>query len=177
MTNIDTRMAKKYLQSAIKEIEEAEVANRTRSYFDDRNIVEIINIALTLADQFEKAQVEILRLKGGSQETFSDQNREGLFKGNGIDYIRHRAEKHENGYGTAGSVRQAQHLRKLATDIEKALAGNVARDEVFAWLEGCSGDFRVREPGEGPYYWRTELTKRLGNIKASEQSENGGVTG
>ena len=76
-----------------------------RDYFeDDDKTAEIARL-----------RAEIVRLQGGEQETLSDQKRERLFKGTGIDYIRHRALKHEKEYH---DLSQAQWLRKLATDLE-----------------------------------------------------------
>ncbi len=50
---------------------------------------------------------------------YSDQKREGLFNGDGIDYIRMRADKHEKVYGDARSKKQAGHLRHLADELER----------------------------------------------------------
>jgi len=46
---------------------------------------------------------------------YSDQKRKGLFNGNGIDYIRMRADKHEKIYNCP---KQAEHLRRLADELE-----------------------------------------------------------
>jgi len=47
---------------------------------------------------------------------YSDQKRKNLFKGDGIDYIRMRADKHEKVYFMQA---QAEHLRALADELEK----------------------------------------------------------
>ena len=47
---------------------------------------------------------------------YSDSLRKGLFNGDGIDYIRMRAEKHEKIYCLP---KQAEHLRNLADELEK----------------------------------------------------------
>ena len=49
------------------------------------------------------------------KEQYSDQKREGLFNGDGIDYIRMRADKHEKVYFMP---KQAEHLRKLADELD-----------------------------------------------------------
>ena len=50
-----------------------------------------------------------------NKHEYSDQNRKGLFNGDGIDYIRMRADKHEKIYHLP---EQAEHLRKLADELE-----------------------------------------------------------
>lgn len=53
------------------------------------------------------------------KETFDDHKRKSLFNGTGLDYIRLRAEKHEEQYNMP---EQAQHLRQLAQDIDEEIA-------------------------------------------------------
>lgn len=47
---------------------------------------------------------------------YSDQKRCNLFNGDGIAYIRMRADKHEKVYNLK---KQAEHLRNLANELEK----------------------------------------------------------
>lgn len=47
--------------------------------------------------------------------TYSDQNRRSLFNGGALDYVRMRADKHENVYKMP---KQANHLRELADAVE-----------------------------------------------------------
>jgi len=52
----------------------------------------------------------------GANRYYSDQKRKNLFNGDGIDYIRMRADKHEKIYFMK---EQAEHLRVLADELEK----------------------------------------------------------
>ncbi len=70
-----------------------------------------------LVERCRVADQEIVRLMGGVQETMSDHKRKSLFAGDAIDYVRHRAQKHEADYS---DKKQASHLRRLATEYESA---------------------------------------------------------
>lgn len=39
-------------------------------------------------------------------------------------------------------------------------------DAIFRWLFGEEGEFPERQPGQGAYYWRSQLRKRLEAIRA-----------
>ncbi len=48
-------------------------------------------------------------------------------------------------------------------DIIKALSEERERLwDVIRWALGESGEFHPRQPGEGPYWWRKEMRRRLG---------------
>jgi hypothetical protein len=38
--------------------------------------------------------------------------------------------------------------------------------EIFCWLNGEGGEFPTRKTGEGAYWWRSEMVKRLNAAKA-----------
>ena len=67
---------------------------------------------------FDRGYGEAIEDYGWSNEkdtNYGDHKRPGLFSGNGIEYIRMRADKHEKIYNTP---KQAKHLRKLANELE-----------------------------------------------------------
>ena len=80
--------------------------------------VRALDAALEVYERYPKVVEEMIRLRGGPQETLKDHHRKGLFKGSAIDYVRHRALKHEVEYRDTHSRHQAHHLRRIATEME-----------------------------------------------------------
>lgn len=61
--------------------------------------------------------------------------------------------------------------RKLQQELACVYAANKRLRAAITWALGeGDSDFRLREEGEGPYYWRTELRKRATPDAASEAS-------
>jgi hypothetical protein len=83
-----------------------------------------------------------------------------------------RAELRDSGQGrTPGVVSSAlvrhpvneQKFMKAETDQETIIllqAENQKLLQAILWALGQNGDFAQQQPGQGKYYWRTELRKR-----------------
>lgn len=80
---------------------------------------------------------------------YSDAKRKGLFAGNGLDYIRMRATKHIKVYA---SPKQANHLRRLATDIESRIEELEEALRFYAqekhYKESADGSVHIIDCGE-----------------------------
>ena len=58
-------------------------------------------------------------------------------------------------------------VNDIATAITAAVEKERAEyDAIFRWLFGEEGEFPERQPGQGAYYWRSQLRKRLEAIRA-----------
>jgi hypothetical protein len=62
-----------------------------------------------------------------------------------------------------------QHARQSKGSAEQHTDNSdytAALIEIFCWLNGESGEFPTRKPGDGAYWWRSEMAKRLNAAKA-----------
>jgi hypothetical protein len=55
----------------------------------------------------------------------------------------------------------------LLNSLKKARRQNTKIHVIIKWLLGEFGDFPVRQEGEGAYYWRDELRKRLEKLEGN----------
>ena len=66
----------------------------------------------------------------------------------------------------------SEDLTRLVAAAKRE-AGQAAEIErlrdAINWALGSNGDFRPREPGEGPYWWRKELSARTAADAARAQ--------
>jgi hypothetical protein len=95
----------------------------------------------------ERLKAEIVRLSGGEQDHISDQKKKRLFKGNALDYVRHRAHKFEMVYG---NPKQAQHLRRLASKMEDRLDAQAKVIEAVRVLRTAQEAWNAFLNGSGP---------------------------